>query len=179
MCVECCKLGVCVEVPKWDECCDKVTDPSCVSHNATCAAQKEPLELALKAAKKTVDESQKSLEAAKGMLSTVQGVVDSAEKSLDTAVETLNAVQKTYKVGVEATSAFNKFALTEIINIHEMYFKAELSVANGGQFQCQVMGVLIGENINVANLDFDIRNPLKLAKLLGDRAISGLSNFIG
>ena len=172
VCVEC------VEVPKLDECCDRVTDPSCVSHNITCAAQKEPLELALKAAKKTVDESRKSLEVAKGTLSTAQDVVDSAEKSLDAAVATLNAVQKTYKVGVEAIRAFSKFALTEIINIHKMYFKVELSVAKGGQFQCHVLGVLMGENINVANLDFDIRNPLKLAKSLGDRAISGLSNFI-
>ena len=59
-----------------------------------------------------------------------------------------------------------------------MYFKVELSVANGGEFQCRVVGTLMGENINV-NLDFDVRNPLKLAKSLADRAISGLSEFVG
>ena len=175
-----CKLGVCVKVPVWDGCCDKVTDPACISHNTACAALKKPLELALKAAKETVDKSRKSLDAAKGALSAAQGVVDGAKKSLDAAVASLSAVRKTYRVGVEAISAINKFAQNnkQIINIHEMYFKVELSVANGGRFQCRVKGVLMGENINV-NLDFDIRNPLKIAKLLGDRAISGLSKFIG
>ena len=178
---KCCHrlFGKCIcKTPKWHHCCEKVTDPSCISQNEACAAMKRPLDLALTTAVEVVDKSRSSLDAAKRILSTAQGVVDVAQKGLDTAVATLNGIEEVYRAGVEAINAISKFTLTEIINITEMYFKVKLSVANSGQFQCRVKGVLMGKNINV-NLDFDARNPLKIAKLLGERAISGISKFIG
>ena len=59
-----------------------------------------------------------------------------------------------------------------------MYFKVKLSVANGGKFKCRVKGVLMGKNINL-KLDFDTNDILGIAKSLGERAVSGISKFIG
>ena len=107
-----------------------------------------------------------------------QRAVDTTKGALDIANAALDTVRITYKVGVGALSALGNFALTEIINIREMYFKVALSVANGGQFQCRVKGVLMGNNINV-NLDFDTNNIFGIAKSLGERAVSGIGGFIG
>ena len=97
---------------------------------------------------------------------------------MDLAIGFLEGVKITYRVGVDALNAIAKFTLTEIINIREMYFKVELSVADGGVFQCRVKGVLLGNNIDL-ELTLNIRNPLELAKSLGEKAISGIKNFFG
>ena len=158
----------------WGGCC--VTDPECLAENAYCALKKEPLIAILELAKAVVDESDVTLDIAKGALTTVQGVVNTAKQSLNLAIAGLTAVRNTYRAGVEAINALAKFALTEIINIREMYFKVALSVANGGEFQCQVKGVLMGNDIDY-DLDFNIENPLELAKSLGEKAISGISKY--
>ena len=125
-----------------------------------------------------VDKSRVTLNIAKGALSAAQGVVNSGKGLLDLAVKALDVVRATYKVGVSALNAIAKFTLTKIINIKEMYFKVQLSAANGGKFQCRVKGVLVGRNINI-NLSFDTRNILSIAKSLGEKAVSGISNFFG
>ena len=178
---DCCgkAWGKCVcKHPGWDSCCTRVDDPKCVAENAGCALLKEPLEAVLKGAAAFVDESRGILEGAKAALSVAQGVVTAAKGSLDIAIAGLAAVRKTYRAGVEALSAFANFALTEIINIQEMYFKVALSVADGGEFQCRVKGVLMGNKIDL-NLALNVRNPLELAKSLGEKAISGISGFFG
>ena len=125
-----------------------------------------------------VDRSRVTLNIAKGALSAAQGIVNAGKRVLDLAVKALDVVRATYKVGVGALNAIAKFTLTKIINIKEMYFKVQLSAANGGKFQCRVKGVLVGRNINI-NLSFDTRNILSIAKSLGEKAVSGISNFFG
>ena len=139
---------------------------------------KEPLDFILQGAAALVDESRIVLEAAKAAFSVAQGFVSAAQGTLAAVRAVLTAVRTTYRAGVEALSAFANFALTEIINIREMYFKVALSVADGGEFQCRVKGVLMGNNINL-NLKLNVRNPLELAKSLGEKAISGISKFFG
>ena len=164
--------------PTWNGCCRRITDPVCVTKNAGCYLLKKPLDLALVVAIKVVDASKHSLDVAKGILSVAQGVVNAAKKTLDVAIAFLEGIKRAYRTGVSALSALTKFALTQIINIREMYFKVGLSVANGGSFQCRIKGVLMGKSISV-NLSVNVRNPLQVGKQLAERAISGLSNFFG
>ena len=160
----------------WGGCC--ITNPACVLANGACYALKGPLLGILEAAKFIVDKSRITLNIAIGVLTAAQGVVKAAEKTLDLAIAFLRGVRTLYRVGVDALNAIAKFTLTELINIREMYFKVALSVANGGEFRCRVKGVLMGNNINL-NLQLNIRNPLELAKSLGEKAISGLKKFFG
>ena len=178
---ECCgrAWGACICThPGWDDCCTRIEDPICIAANAGCALLKEPPLLILKGAEVVVDKSRIVLDVAKAALSVAQGFVNAAKKTLDIAIAALEAVKRTYRAGVEALSAFANFALTQIINIREMYFKVALSAANGGEFQCQVKGVLMGNDIDLS-LAFNIRNPLDLAKKLGEMAIDGISSFFG
>ena len=171
--------GRCVcKRPGWKNCCTRVTDPICIAANAGCAVLKEPLDLILRGAAVFVDKSRIVLEGAKAALSVAQGFVSAAKGTLDIAIAGLTAVRKTYRIGVKALSVFADFALTEIINIREMYFKVALDVANGGEFRCRVKGVLIGVDFDL-NLKLNVRSPLELAKSLGESAISGISNFFG
>ena len=162
--------------PCWGGCC--ISSPPCELANAGCWLLKKPLIAILEAAKFIVDKSRGTLNIAIGILTAAQGVVTAAKKTLDLAIEALKGVRKLYRVGVNALNAIAKFTLTEVINIREMYFKVALSVANGGEFQCRVKGVLVGNDINL-NLRLNIRNPLELAKSLGEKAISGLKKFFG
>jgi len=148
------------------------------SKNAACYLLKKPLDLVLTAEIKVVDKSRVLLDAAKGALSVAQGVVNAAKRSLDLAIGFLEGVKKAYHTGVNAMSALANFALTKIINIREMYFKAGLSVANGGVFHCRIRGVLMGKSVNL-NLSFDTHNTLSIARALAEQAFSGISKFIG
>ena len=139
---------------------------------------KKSLARALQGAKKVVDTSRHSLDVAKGILSAAQGALDAAKAPLDLANKALDVVKATYKAGVSALSALAKFALTKIIAITEMYFKVGLRVANGGKFQCRVKGVLMGKSFE-EQLYFDTKNIFVIAKSLGEKAISGISKFIG
>ena len=150
----------------------------CIAKNAACYALKKPLDFALSVAIKVVDKSKVTLNVAKGALSVAQGVVNVAKRSLDLAIGFLEGVKKTYRVGVNAISSLANFALPKIINIRDMYFKVGLSAASGGKFQCRIKGVLMGNNINV-NLSFDTGNIGTIAKSLAERAVSGISKFIG
>lgn len=171
--------GACVCThPGWDNCCTRITDPICIVANAACALLKEPVLFILKGAEKLVDSSRFTLDIAKGILSGAQGIVNAAKLPLDLVIKALEVVKQAYRVGVSALSALVDFALTQIINIREMYFYVELSKASGGQFACRVKGVLMGQNVDVS-LDFDTKDVLKIAKSLGERALSGISNFIG
>lgn len=178
---ECCgsAWGKCVcKRPGWNNCCKRVTDPACIAKNAACYLLKKPLDLALTVATKVVDKSRGILDVAKGALSVAQGVVNAAKRTLDVAIGFLEGVKRTYRTGVNALSALTNFALTKVINIREMYFKAGLSVANGGVFHCRVKGILMGKSINL-NLSFDTSNIGSIAKALAERAFSGISKFIG
>lgn len=109
---------------------------------------------------------------------TTESAVAFAKKSLGIAKRELENVKKLYKVGVKALKALKSFIATKIINIHEIYFKVALSVANSGKFQCRMKGVVVGRNLDV-NLNFDIKDILSIAKSLGEKVISGISDFIG
>ena len=73
---------------------------------------------------------------------------------------------------------FNLHYQNQIINIKEVYFNVSLSEANGGKFSCHVKGVLVGQTLDV-DLDIDVRNPLTIAKALGERIVHGISDYIG
>ena len=176
---KCCgkEWGICYcKRPKWKKCCKKISDPACVTANTVCAKKKELLDLILQEAIKVVDKSKVTLKLAIAALSAAQDAVNSAKTAFDLAVKALDVVRTTYKVGVSALNAIDKFTLTKIINIKEMYFKVQLSAANGGKFQCQVKGVLVGRNIDL-NLSFDISNILSIAKSLGEKAMPGILKF--
>ena len=136
------------------------------------------IDFALRVAIWVVDKSRHVLDVAKAVLHVARGVVYVARRSLDLAIAFLDGVRYTYRVGVKAISAVINFALTKIINIREIYFKVGLGVANGGVFQCRVKGVLMGGNIDV-NLRIDTRNIWSIIRSLAEKAIHGLSKFIG
>ena len=125
-----------------------------------------------------VDKSRHSLDVAKAGLLVARGAVNNAKSLLDPAIAFLDQVKHTYRVGVKAITAVEKFAQPKIINIREIYFKVGLGVANGGVFQCRVKGVLMGKNFDM-NLRIDTRNIWLIIKSLAERAIPGLSRFIG
>ena len=150
----------------------------CVGRNTACYALKKPLDYAFRGAINVVDRSRGTLNIAKGALSGAQGVVNVAKRSLDIAIGFLEGVKRTYRVGVNAISALARFALTQIINIHEMYFRVGLNAASGGRFHCRVRGTLMGRHMTL-NLHLDTRNIGNIAKDLAERAVSGVSRFIG
>ena len=58
-----------------------------------------------------------------------------------------------------------------------MYFKVELSVANGGVFQCRVKGVLVGNKFDESFM-FDTSDILGISRSLADKAVKGISKYI-
>ena len=80
-------------------------------------------------------------------LTVAQGVLHAAKLALDSAILYLEGVKAMYKVGVSAITVLTDFVLTEIINIHEIHFRVALSAAKGGEFMCQIKGVLLGQEL--------------------------------
>ena len=150
----------------------------CLAANAACWALKKPLDLILKAAIVVVDKSKIIVEAAKVALTLAQGVLQTVKEGLNAANLALEGIKKAYKIGVSAIAALVDFTLTKVINITEIYFRRALSVANIFEFDCRVKGVLFGKNLDIS-VKFNIRDTLSLIKNIAERAISGLSNFIG
>ena len=111
-------------------------------------------------------------------LTAAQGVLHTAKLAFDGAILFLEGVKVTYNVGISAISALTDFVLTEIINIREIQFRAGLSVAKGGEFMCKIRGVLLGKDLNVS-VNFNIRDITSLIKNIAEKAITGLSSFIG
>ena len=105
-------------------------------------------------------------------------MVNRAKNSLDGVVAALEQVKNAYRVGVSAINALARFTQAKIIGIREIYFKVGLSVANGGKFKVRVECVLMGRSYKLT-LGFDTRDVLSFAKKLAERALSGLSKFIG
>lgn len=127
---------------------------------------------ALKSLKKARD----ILNKAKRFLRKAQNIVSFAKKAWNKAKKALNYLKKT--VGAIALKALKTLLSNKIINIIEMNFKVELRKAVGGRFECGVKGILLGKRFSF-HLDFDTRNILSLAKSLAEKAIRGLSKFIG
>ena len=191
---ECCGevplLGCICKPPGWDSCCTRIADPVCVTANAACAELKKLLDLPLQGAIKVADVSGLKLDVAKGLLNAALDEVNDKQTLLDRAKEALNEVEKLYRGGVDALRALGEFADVRaayrvgpvaskcLIHITEMYFKVELSAANGGKFQCHVKGCLLGKPLD-EQLFFDTRNILSIAKSLGERIVKGISEFIG
>ena len=164
--------------PGWHSCCWRVPDVACHAANAACWVIRRAIDLALRAAISVVYNSRHILDVAKAALQVARGVVYVARLSLDVAIAFLDGVRYTYRVGVKAISAVVSFALTKIVNIREIYFKVGLGVASGGVFECRVKGVLMGGNIDV-NLRINTRNIWSIIISLAEKAIPGLSGFIG
>ena len=165
--------------PCWSGvCCTDIPEPTCTAANGVCHAARKPLDTALKGALKALDASKNILDAAKGVLTGAQHTVDGAKAGLDGAILALEGVKQAYNVGFHAMGALFDFTVPTIINIREMYFKVGLNVASGGKFQCRVIGVIMGHNINV-NLDFDIHNIQTIAKRLAEYGVSGISKYFG
>ena len=125
-----------------------------------------------------VDKSRHILDVAKGALTIAQGALRGVQKLLNAAKAVFKGIKIAYRVGVNALSALANFVLTQIINIREVYFKVGLGAASGGEFESRIKGVLMGQNLDV-NLQFNTRNIWSLVKSLAERAMSGLSKFIG
>ena len=179
--IGCCKkiLGACVlPCPTFDSCCTRAPEPVCETANGACAALKEPLLLILEGAKKLVAESKHILDVANAALEAAKLPVQAAQGVLDGANAALEGVKQLYIAGTNAAAAIVKFTLTKILSISEMYFKVELSVANGGKFQCRLKGVLVGQNID-QSFSFDTNDIFGIAKSLAEKAVSGVSKYIG
>ena len=171
--------GKCVlSVPGWDSCCIKVKNPLCLVANAACWLLKKPLDLILQAAIFVVDKSRHVLDVAKVALTLAQGVLHTVKLGLDAANVVLEVIKVTYKIGVKAISALVDFALTKVLNIREMHFRVALGSAKGAEFECGVRGVLLGVNFNL-RVKFNLFDIWSLIKFFAERAISGLSKFIG
>lgn len=171
--------GKCVcTVPGWDSCCIRVKDPICTAANAACWLLKKPLDLVLKVAIVVVDKSRHALDVVKAAFTVAQGVLRTARVALDAVNAGLEVVKATYRIGVSALSALTNFAFTQIINIREIHFKVGLSSASGGKFECGIKGVLLGNNFNFRVM-VDTRNIWPLITFFADKAVSGLSKFVG
>ena len=171
--------GKCIcKLPGWHGCCTKIKDPICTAANAACWLLKKPLDVILQGAIFIVDKSKHALDVVKVALTAAQGVLHAAKLALDGAILYLEGVKAMYKVGVSAITALTDFVLTEIINIHEIHFRVALSAAKTGEFMCQIKGVLLGQALNV-EVNFNIRDITSLIKNIAERAVSGLSSFIG
>ena len=164
--------------PGWHSCCWRIPDFACHAANAVCWAIRTAIDFALRVAMWVVHYSRHFLDIAKAALHIARGVVYVARHTLDLAIAFLDGVRHAYRVGVKAISAVISFALTKIINIREIYFKVGLGVASGGEFECRVKGVLLGGNIDI-NLRINTRNIWSIIRSLAERAIPGLSSFIG
>ena len=165
-------------LPGWNSCCFRVKNPACLLANAACWLLKKPLDLILQAAIFIVDKSRHILDIAKVALTLAQGVLNTAKLALDVVIGVLEGIKITYKVGVKAISALVDFALTKLLNIREMHFRVALGTAKGGEFDCGVSGVLLGVNFNL-RVKFNILDIWSIIKYFAERAISGLSKFIG
>ena len=171
--------GVCVfGLPGWDSCCIRIKNPLCLLANAACWLLKKPLDLILQAVIFIVDKSRHILDIAKVALTLAQGVLHTAKLALDVAIGVLEGIKITYKVGVKAISALVDFVLTKLLNIREMHFRVALGTAKGGEFDCGVSGVLLGVNFNL-RVRFNILDIWSIIKFFAEKAVSGLSKFIG
>lgn len=178
---KCCKKiwGRCVcKRPIFRGCCKRIPNPICVKRNAICWGLKRSADLALRGGVAFLNRAKRSLDVAKGPVHVGRALIHAAKRSLDVVIRALEGVKRLYSVGVKAVSALTRFTLTKIINIREVHFKVGLSVANGGKFRCQVRAVLMGRNV-VLHLHIDTRNIWSIARQLANRALGGLSKFIG
>ena len=171
--------GHCVcKRPGWDSCCKRLPNPACLAANAGCWLLKKPLGVALEVAKFAVVKGTHVLDVAKLALSMAQGALLDAQNLLDAAKKGLEGIKVAYRVGINAISALAKLVFTQIINIREVNFKVEIQAASSGKFACDIKGVLMGKKLE-ANLQFNARDIWSLARVLADKAMSGLSKFIG
>ena len=173
--------GKCIlKRPRWRGCCIRIRNPLCLAANAACWALKKSLDLILKAAVVVVNKSRRVLDVAKVALSLAQGVLHASKKTLGAANVVLKGIKNAYKVGANALSALVKFAgiFGKLIDIRHIYFRSALGKAKIGEFECRVRGVLIGANLDIM-VKFNIRDVLSLIKNIAERAISGLSKFVG
>ena len=118
-----------------------------------------------------------TLDIVKAALSVAQGILNGVTVVLDGAIAALEAVKVAYKVGVSAISALVNFALTQTINIQEIYFRTALSEASGGEFMCRVRGVLMGKQLDMVD-SFNARNIWPLVRKVAERAVLGLGTVI-
>ena len=171
--------GKCIiYLPKFSSCCFKSPDPICETRKAACNAARATAKGVLKAAEKTVGGSKFTLDAANGVLEGAKGVVSAAKHTLDVANAALEAAKVTYKVGADAATAIARFALKDLFNIKSITFDVTLSAASGGSFSGRVSARILGNNVKVS-LKIDVRNMASMAKQLADKAIGGLSKFVG
>jgi hypothetical protein len=148
-----------------------------VTANGACAALKETAKGVLRTAQGALTASRSTLDGANAVLEAAKAPITAAQGTLDLANTVLEGVKIAYQAGTQAVTFIAKFALTKILRITEMYFRVELSVANGGVFQCRVKGVLVGNSFD-ESFTFDTSDILGIARSLADKAAKGISNYI-
>ena len=172
-------FGKCIlRVPTFSKCCFRAPDAVCETKRGACIAARETATLALKGAEKVVDTSRVALDVAKGVLEGAKRTVSAAKGALDAANAALEAAKQTYRAGADAASALARFALNDLFNIKEITFDVSLSVASGGSFSGRVSARILGRDVNAA-VSVNVHDIASMAKQLADKAISGLSSFIG
>ena len=170
--------GVCpLPCPQFGICCSDIVDPICVTANGACDVLKATAKELLKGAQGVLTASRSTLDGANAVLEAAKAPLTAAQGTLDFANTVLEGVKIAYQAGTQAATFIAKFALTKILSITEMYFKVELSVANGGVFQCRVKGVLVGNSFDESFM-FDTSNIFGIARSLADKAAKGISKYI-
>ena len=166
---------VCV-LPKWKSCCWRVPDPVCESKNAACELLKAPIRTLLEAARITLDSSRHSLDVVRIALRAAEEVLSGAQEAVELASDALEVVEDTYQVGMRAATKIAQFGLTGIVNIQEITFRTSLSVVSTGSFSVSIRARLLRVQTTVG-VSLDLRDITGVARELGDRVTSGLSNF--
>jgi hypothetical protein len=155
---KCCKKkwGKCI-VPcvKWDNCCTKakVTDPTCETYNAGCAA-----------AKGTALES----------LDAAQASVNAAKKSLNSANAILASTKKAYKAGSDAAAAIARMGLGGLINIEKIEFDVEIAMASTGRFSGTIKASFLKKSQSF-NFHLRLKSISSMAKDLAEKAFKGIT----
>ena len=132
----------------------------------------------MRGAEEIVDSSRLVLDIANGVLEGAKGVISAASHTLDIAIFALEAIKQTYRVGAEAANAVAQFTLKDLFSIKEMIFNVALGVANGGSFDVDVKGRILGKDVDVS-VNINIQDINSVAKLLAEEVIDGLSSFFG
>ena len=170
--------GKCVcSRPKWDGCCTRITDPTCLAANTACDALRETAKAALRAAEGVVSGAKGTLDVANVALEGARVVVRESEVALDAANGILEAAKQTYRLGAKAGELVASFGINGLVSITQISFDVELGAAASGRFAGSVTARFLGGAQTTISLSIDLRDIASMASQLADHVSSGLSGL--
>ena len=170
--------GTCVCTrPGWNSCCTRIPDPACEAANVACAALKEPIKLALRAAEEVVDSSRVTLDGLKAALTPLKAAVEAAKAVVKVAEEALEGLKVTFATALQAADAIVAFGLNGLISIREISFNVNLDVAAGGSFSGSVRAVFVGAAEVTVSFNINLFDITSMATQLADHIGSGFSSL--